>query len=90
MQVRHQQQQQQQEEQEEQLIGWQGERAAASVQLDSTWDPLNLEASKPDDIPLPASDSWVEQIRWASTRPGYQVWPGTCMPWMVGRPWISV
>lgn len=53
---------------EEQLIGWQGEKVrdpavAASLHPELLWDPANLEASQPDDIPLPASQGWVEQIR---------------------------
>ncbi len=43
----------------EKLIGWRGE----TYDPDALWDPLNLTASQPDAIPLPASRSWVEAIR---------------------------
>eukprot|EP00955_Chlamydomonas_euryale_P068507 360137-Chlamydomonas_euryale.AAC.7 len=51
---------------EELLIGWRGERPAASpFDTEALWDPLNLNASQPDNVPLPASRSWVELIRCA-------------------------
>lgn len=31
-------------------------------QVDLLWDPLNLEASKPDDVPLPSSNGWIQKI----------------------------
>ncbi|GFR49468.1 hypothetical protein Agub_g11528 [Astrephomene gubernaculifera] len=44
--------------QEEKLIGWKGE----TYNVEAMWDPLK---QKPmDDIPLPASKSWIEHVAW--------------------------
>jgi len=43
---------------EEKLIGWKGD----TYDPELVWDPLNL--TRPDEIPLPASRSWVEIISW--------------------------
>jgi hypothetical protein len=33
------------------------------LNVEELWDPLNLTASMPDSVPLPASPGWVQQIR---------------------------